>query len=183
MFCSFKLFLIICLIAKIPVVYFIIVLSFNVYFYQKFQKLWIRFFFFFFFFADSVLLKRKGQPDKEIVKRRNFKLAEDLITMSFEVLNFFFFFFFFFEYRGRPWTGHIFKFIEKMVFVPFWVIYLLFGYYDHLNFLVCKSASSGLSKVLIVGITLCQCLVLLPPTFTQNFTNFGQDEFFHFRAL
>ena len=100
MFCSFKLFLIICLIAKIPVVYFIIVLSFNVYFYQKFQKLWIRFFFF--FFADSVLLKRKGQPDKEIVKRRNFKLAEDLITMSFEVLNFFFFFFFFLSTGGGP---------------------------------------------------------------------------------
>ena len=71
-----------------------------------------------------------------------------------------------------------------MVFVPFsWVIYLLFQYYDHLNFLVYKSASSGLSKELVVSTALHQCLVLLLPTFIQNFTNFDLDEFSQFRAL
>ena len=89
-----------------------------------------------------------------------------------------------FEYRKRAWTGTIFKFIEKMFFVPFsWVIYLLFQYYDHMNFLVCKRASFWLSKELVVGTALHQCLVLLPPTFTQNFTNFHLDESFHFGAL
>ena len=125
-----------------------------------------------------VLLKRKGQSGKKIVNSRNFLFIRTLITMCFRILEKIF------EYRGRAWTGTIFKFIEKMFFVPFsWVIYLLFQYYDHMNLLVCKRASFWLSKELVVGTALHQCLVLLPPTFTQNFTNFDLDEIFHFEAL
>ena len=89
-----------------------------------------------------------------------------------------------FKYRGRPWTGTIFKFVEKWLFVPFsWVIYLLFRYYDPLNFLVCEIVPHGSSKQLVVSSALHQCLVLLSPTFTQNFTNFDLDDFLHFRAV
>ena len=131
-----------------------------------------------FFGHVRALLKRKEQPDKKIVNSRNFKLAEDFNHHVFSGPKIFF------EYRERPWTETISKFIKKMVFVPFsWVIYLLFQYYDHLNFLVYKSASSGLSKELVVGTALHQCLVLLLPTFIQNFTNFDLDEFLQFRAL
>ena len=98
--------------------------------------------------------------------------------MCFEVLEIFF------EYNGRPWTETIFKFMEKLVFVPFsCVTYLLFRYYDYFNFLVCKSVFYGLSKELVVSTALHQCLVLLPPTFTQNFTSFDLDEFSQFRVL
>ena len=95
--------------------------------------------------------------------------------MCFEVLENFF------EYSGTPRTGTIFKFMEKSIFVPFsCVIYLLFRYYDHFNFLVCKSVFRGLSKDLVVSNALHHYLVLLPPTFTQNFTSF---EFSHFQVL
>ena len=40
-----------------------------------------------------------------------------------------------FQFRGRPWTWTIFKFIEKFVFVPYlWVNYLLFLHNHHLEF-------------------------------------------------
>ena len=70
-----------------------------------------------------------------------------------------------FEYRERSLVATFYKFIERCVFDPFlWFIYLLFRYYHHFNFLVCKSVLPGLPKELIVGTTLHQCLVLWPPS-------------------
>ena len=71
--------------------------------------------------------------------------------------------------------------MEKLLFVPFsCVICLLLRYYDHFNFLVCKSVFRGLSKDLVISTALHHYLVLLPTTFTQNFTSF---EFSDFRLL
>ena len=68
--------------------------------------------------------------------------------------------------------------------VPFsWVIYLLFRHYEPLNSLMCKSVSLRMSKKLVVSSAMDQCLVLLASTFVQNFTDFDQDNFPHFRAL
>ena len=45
-----------------------------------------------------------------------------------------------FKYRGKPWTGNNFKFLEKLVFVPFsLVVYLLFCYNDPFKFSVYES--------------------------------------------
>ena len=40
-----------------------------------------------------------------------------------------------------------------------------------------------MSKKLVVSSAMDQCLVLLASTFVQNFTDFDQDDFPHFRAL
>ena len=98
--------------------------------------------------------------------------------MCFQVLQIFF------EYRGRPWTGTIFKFMEKWLFVPFsWVIYLLFQHYEPLNFLACKSVPCRLSKELVVSSALDHCLVLFKSTFSKKFNDFDKNNFLHFQAL
>ena len=95
--------------------------------------------------------------------------------MCFQILQIFF------EYSGRPGTGTIFKFIEKLFFVSFsWAIYLLFQHHESLNFLVSQSVSCRLSKGLVVDSPPHQCLVLFKSSFSQKLNDFNKNNFLHF---
>ena len=98
--------------------------------------------------------------------------------MCFQVLQFFF------EYRWRPWTETILKFVEKFVFAPFsWLFYLLLQHYQHLKFFLWQSVFSRLLKESTVSSALDRSLVLFKFLFSKKLNYFDKNNFPHFRAL